>query len=508
MFNRRFDRSRFSTVGATAAAAILMLAGCATTASSGGDDKAGGSADPVVIRLAYTSFGLEYHPALRYFVDRVKELSDGALRIEVAQGWGDNAPDSEQQVVHDVAAGTIDLGSVGTQVFDTVGVTAFQALTAPMLIDNYPLQQAVLASTIPAEMLAGLDEIGLDGIAVLGDGLRKPIAVADPLLGPADYQGITFQAFRSQNHADAIEALGATPTDGFVGFNLNAGLRDGTIDGFEKGLQIYEINGTASLAPYVTANLNLWPHTLALIANPGTIADLTETERNWLTQAGADAASRSTDLTDDDNELIVELCASGSRFANASDTELEAMRHAFAPGYAALDNDPTTKGFIDRIDALKQATAPGPALEIPPGCTGPAAATPTDPVPSLPPSAPVATSLDGTYRWTITKEDALAHGTMNESKPETLATFPWVFTVTLKDGTMHTTQRDSDGDHDLGVATYTVKGDQSTVTLEDGSTSTVTFSVDDDGTLHLVPVGPWDPGDVFVTTTKPWDKID
>ena len=48
--------------------------------------------------------------------------------------------DAEQQVVRDVAAGTIELGSVDTSVFDTLGDSAtFEALTAPMLIDNNPL---------------------------------------------------------------------------------------------------------------------------------------------------------------------------------------------------------------------------------------------------------------------------------------------------------------------------------------------------------------------------------
>jgi hypothetical protein len=127
-----------------------------------------------------------------------------------------------------------------------------------------------------------------------------------------------------------------------------------------------------------------------------------------------------------------------------------------------------------------------------------------------PPPVPVATPLDGTYRCTITKEDALAHGTPNDKKPEILATFPWVFTSTLKDGTTHLELHDSDGDHDLGVGTYTVNGDQITYAWQDGSPSlTYTFSVDDDGTLHLlVPVGPMDPESVFVGTTKPWDKID
>ena len=172
-------------------AAILLPA--ARRSTGGGADKAGGAADPVVLRLANTSrdpsTGLERHPAVQYFVDRVKELSDGAVRIDVVSGWGDQSADAEQQVIRDVAAGEIELGWVGTSVFDTVGVTGFEALTAPMLIDSYPLQQAVLDSDIPAQMLAGLDELGLHGIAVLSDGLRKPIAVSHPLLSPADYRG-------------------------------------------------------------------------------------------------------------------------------------------------------------------------------------------------------------------------------------------------------------------------------------------------------------------------------
>ena len=51
--------------------------------------------------------------------------------------------------MHGVADDTYDLGVVGTQVFDTLGVTSFQALNAPMLLDSYPLQAAVLESRLP-----------------------------------------------------------------------------------------------------------------------------------------------------------------------------------------------------------------------------------------------------------------------------------------------------------------------------------------------------------------------
>ncbi len=46
-----------------------------------------------------------------------------------------------------------------------------------MLIDSYALQSAVIASDITGRMLGGLSVIGVTGLAVVGGGLRKPIAV-------------------------------------------------------------------------------------------------------------------------------------------------------------------------------------------------------------------------------------------------------------------------------------------------------------------------------------------
>ena len=486
-----------------------VVAGCAPPGTAGrGDDKAGGATDPVVLRLANTSSssidsGLDRHPALLYFVDQVNERSHGALRIEVVSGWGDQLPSAEQQVIRDVGAGTIELGWVGTSVFDTVGDSGFQALTAPMLIDSYPLQQAVFDSDIPAQMLAGLDTLGIHGMAVLSDGLRKPIAVDKPLLSPADYEGITFSAFRSSEHASAIRALGAIPTD----IGVEAGvLRDGTIDGFEKGLRIYEINGYPFLAPYVTANVNLWPHTVALIANPDSLSDLTATERKWLTEAAIDAASRSTDLTDDDPELLLRLCEVGARFADASPVDVTAMRHPFASEYATMSRDPTTKRFIEQIDTLKKATDPGPGLDIPADCTGPAPAAAVHAPVAPSTSAAVATPLDGTYRWTLTEDDAVAHEPGGPRADE-LATFPWVFTMTMEAGTWELVNRAGDGTADAGHGSYTVDGDH-IVFHENAEQFDYTFRVATDGTVHLVPQPPINPHTAWVFATNPWTKID
>ena len=49
---------------------------------------------------------------------------------------------------------------------------------------------------------------------------------------------------------------------------------------------------------------------------------------------------------------------------------------------------------------------------------------------------PVAAGLDGTYRWTLTKDDALTHGLPGDKTPESQATFPWDFTMTMSAGSL------------------------------------------------------------------------
>ena len=198
--------------------------------------------------------------------------------------------------------------------------------------------------------------------------------------------------------------------------------------------------------------------------------------------------------------------------------DLAAMRQAFAPVYATLESDPITKDFIERIDEMKKSTDPGPALVIPSGCTGqaavvtPAGATVTTEtngatdVDST--AAQISKLLDGIYRWTITSEDALAHGTPSDKTSAILATFPWIFTFTMNDGTIELKHRYSEGDWVDGSGTYTANGDRITLNWQ-GALAPQAFdiSVDDDGTLHLRPVLPMNPGDQFVMTTKPWAKI-
>jgi TRAP-type C4-dicarboxylate transport system substrate-binding protein len=352
--------------GALLALALAAVAAAGCSASAGGD-KAGGPADgPVVLRMVSTSSNPP--PPVADFIHRVHVLSGGAVQIQVINQWGDYASSNEAQAVHAAATGTVDLGYAGSEAFDVVGVPGLRALSAPMLIDSYPLENAVLTSTLPARMLAGLSRVHVTGLAVLGDGLRHPIAVRRPLLAPSDWRGLSIGTYRSGVQEQAIRALGATPVVAFGPYRVHD-LATRAIQGFELDMQRYVHNVPVPSARYVTANVALWPLFDVLFANPARLASLTPQQRAWLRQAAQQAAASSVSLVaGQDGPYAMQACALGARFATATPADMAALRRSLSVVYRSLDRDPQTRAFIGQIQQLKKSTPPAPAPAIPAGC--------------------------------------------------------------------------------------------------------------------------------------------
>jgi TRAP-type C4-dicarboxylate transport system substrate-binding protein len=475
-------------IGLTIVAVALAIGVTACTSDGGTGDKAGGPGEPVTLRMATVNGGLEFTPQIKYLLDRVAQLSEGNVQIEVVYEVGDFAPDAEQKVVSGVADGEFDLGYVGTQGFEALGAENFVALTAPMLIDSYALEDAVIESGVTDQMLHGLEDIGVTGLGILAGALRKPVTVREPLLAPADWQGITFGTFNSEGQAEAVRALDATPMK-VIGDERDRALEEGAIDGFESSILAYRFNGQEQAAPYVAANVNLWPQTLAVVGNPNALADLTDDQRGWLEEATRDAAARSSALVDTDARHLEASCEAGARFALASEANLAALHDAFAPVYVTLQQEPATQGLIDQILEIKASMPSAPNPSIPSDCIGKAPLQATESTGSAP------AYLNGTYRWVLTQEDADEVG-----DPET--DYPHIATITLEDGHLE------GGCFGSGGGTYSVEGDRITFySVQYDGYTTVMFSVDGEGNLHLTPVLPMDPGTAFECYYKPWRKI-
>ncbi len=215
-----------------AVAFIPVAVGCAGS----GDDRAGGKPEPTALTLTMANW--LYRPEeLQPFADEVARLSGGKMRIEFRDrwlGWPWRRP--EAAVIHDVAARKADLGSVGSRAWDDVGISSFNALHAPLLVDSYALQAEVLESGIPGEMLKALEPLRLVGLGILPSPLRKLLGVERPLTQPENFRGQRIGITESRVARDTLRCARS------AAIAIPAGSQIGGLDGIEHQVEAIESN--------------------------------------------------------------------------------------------------------------------------------------------------------------------------------------------------------------------------------------------------------------------------
>jgi TRAP-type C4-dicarboxylate transport system substrate-binding protein len=356
--------------------ALALLAGCASSAVN----KAGGSGQTKAVVLSVAT-GVNSDELDAFTMD-VARLSRGTLKLDVDSRWRRGQNMFETGLIRDVQAGKADLGVVGSRAWDFVGVKSFRALSTPLLIDSYALQERVLRSPLPAEMLAGLKPLGLVGLGVMPGQLRYPFGTNRPLLGPASYRGLTIGVLQSDIAAAAFRALGAAKVD-----YIPAG---GSVAGF-GGIEA----GTDAVprAGYLTGNVVLWARPLVVFANAKAFGRLTAEQRSVLQRAASDTSLEvSLDLHNQEYGAAV-LCRSGrTRFVDATPAEIAAVSAAVQPVIRGLKRDTQTRGFITQIEGMRADVAGQQPLT----CS----------------RSPVAVAergqLDGVYEFTVTPKEMTA----------------------------------------------------------------------------------------------------
>jgi TRAP-type C4-dicarboxylate transport system substrate-binding protein len=421
-------------------AVLAVLEGC----TSSGLNKAGETQarQPAVLTLADCNGD---SGELEGFAGEVQRLSAGTMRVDIEYRWRFGQVTCENGLIGDVRAGKADLGVVGSRAWDSVGVSSFRALGAPLLITSYALQDRVLRSPMIGQMLQGLRPLGLAGIGVLPGPFRKPLGVVRPLLKPSDYAGLRIGVQQSRVAAATMRALGATP----VWFGP-AGRITG-LDAIEQQISSIQGNQIDKAGKYLTANVNLWPRPLVLFANGKSWASLTPAQQGILRQAATvDLAPETQVLRDSEGTDTAILCRRGRlRFLTASPADLLALRRAVQPVYDQLQRDPQTRRYIQQIEAMSGGVAADPA----PGCGNTAR-------PGV-----AAGPLDGDYQFTDTAAElAAADGILpGDEVPENYGTWTFVFDR----GRFAFTQEDQQA-CTWGYGTYTVKGDQMDWLFTDG----------------------------------------
>ena len=463
-----------------AALGLGLLAGCGGGRQLGAADKAGAVSTTRVLRLA--SAWLDYRPdasTVRYFAREVKALSGGKLRVEVTfAAAGTTMADVEPRVVRLVRDGRFDLGWVGARAWDELGVNSFQALQAPFLITSDALLDKVATSRLAGEMLNGVKREGVIGVALVPDLLRHPVGIKRPLTAVADFHDAHIEDIPSRATDALLRALGAIPVH-LSDADENNAIGQGRIDGQELELPL------AFGQSIATGNIVFFPRMDTLFANSAALEALSSNLRRVLRSAAARTIRYELTTRLSDRAAAARFCANGGRIVLANKHELVGLQRAARPVYALLERDAQTRRLIAEIRALKRSVD---SVAGPSACGTPR----TAPAANLTLEA----KLNGTYRWVITKADAIAYGPPMNSN----TSFPLVSTLVLKDGTWF----DAGGN----AGTYTVAGNRLALYWPSVNTLlTFTFTFERDSTLKVSPVAPIEPGDKFIWTTKPWRRL-
>jgi hypothetical protein len=223
-------------------------------------------------------------------------------------------------------------------------------------------------------MLAGLERIGVTGLALLPEGLRHVFAFRHPPLSPADYHGMGVRAPLSKTTYAAFQALGAKPDDfGNDADVYTEGIKKGQVGGADSS---FALAGTLPAPTTAVGNVTFYPKVNSLVVNSKLLKGLPEEQRAVLQNAAQSTVDWAISTTRSDAEVAKEYCANGGRIVLASRADVARVQQAVQPVYQQLEQDAATKAMIERIRSLSGQAGPAQTEVKPCGPGTAAQATP------------------------------------------------------------------------------------------------------------------------------------
>lgn len=334
----------------------LVLSGC------GGGEQATAGVD--TLRLATLG---SVTPSQQAFIDRMNELSEGSMTLQVSENWQPTAggDSSEEALATAVASGDVDIAWVNIRALSAIGVSGLDALEAPLLVRSHDQQRAV-ALGVPGEIITtSLRKTEVEGLALLPGPEMYPVAAGAPIVTAADWAGKTVQV-SGQNplEADTVTALGGTPAEGAGSV---ADLVAGSIQAATADPSQLVPGGAGKDGPYLTSNVALWPRMEIVLINRDVLDRLSGRQNGFLQGSvvrAQDVAMAEPDIA----TVITDACAAGVKFGTATAAQLTELTEAVQPVYDKLSANPKDKKLFEAIQDVVKKNAGTGAFSVPKNC--------------------------------------------------------------------------------------------------------------------------------------------
>ncbi|MCB5204636.1 DctP family TRAP transporter solute-binding subunit [Neorhizobium sp. T786] len=281
--------------------------------------------------------------AMRQFAEEIATKTEGRIEVDI-QGGG--ALGGDREVIESVQVGTVDMAIPSTSVVVNFA-PEFALFDIPFLFRDFDHADAVLSGPIGKEMLEGLPEKGLVGLAFGGMGFRQLTNNTKAVKTASDVEGLKIRTQQNELHIAVWKELGVLPTPMAIP-EVYTALQQGVVDGQENPVGAIINNRFGEVQKYLSMTDHAFTP-LVLLISPTAYEALSDEDKQIFVEAAQNAMKRNrqevevvlTTGLDTLREQGVEVITDVDKTSFAS--QVEGLFETFAEQFGK-----------ERLDAIKE----------------------------------------------------------------------------------------------------------------------------------------------------------
>src|SRR5574343_265793 len=164
--------------------------------------------NPVVIKFSHVvAADTPKGKAAEFFAKRAKELTKGAVKVEV---YPNSQLYKDKEEMEALQIGSVQMLAPSLAKFGPLGVREFELFDLPFIFDNYDQLHKITQGPIGESILKKLEPKGIRGLGYWDNGF-KSFSANTPIKQPTDLKGKKMRIQSSKVLEAQMRALGALP---------------------------------------------------------------------------------------------------------------------------------------------------------------------------------------------------------------------------------------------------------------------------------------------------------
>ena len=284
------------------------------------------------------------HKAMLSMKDRLEEISDGALTMQIHPG---SVLGAETECIEQLQFGTLAMTKTSAAAIENF-MPSMAVFSLPYVFRDGEHYWDVLEGEVGKELLEKGETAGLRGMCYYDGGSRNFYSKDKPIRTPDDLKGMKIRVMNSQTAMEMVKSMGGAPTPISFG-ELYSALAQGTVDGAENNPPSFASNKHFEVCKHFTLDGHSRVPDVLLIS--GIVWDsLSPQEQEWVQQAANESSLFQRELWEKESIAALEAAREAGVTVYEVDTALFAAK--VKPMLEKIKNE-EVKSLLNRIEQVK-----------------------------------------------------------------------------------------------------------------------------------------------------------